>query len=166
MLVSLVGFAMMSGGRSNSQGESTQLSDIPFQQMTDQTSGQVFWGARLNGEDIIFLNIDQYKDREDLKTLAEQIGQQSTVRLSLDESFSSSTALFYIEKALRGRGISYTKEKNLSCDSDGSNILFLTSDAENKDEQQGCMVFYAKEGEADSEAEGLSYYLVSLAPQK
>lgn len=44
MLVSLVGFAMMSGGRSNSQGESTQLSDIPFQQMTDQTSGQVFGG--------------------------------------------------------------------------------------------------------------------------
>ena len=152
MVFSTLGFALMSGGGSTSSSDGSLPSEVVFQQFENE--GQVFWGAIKNNEQFIFMSIDGF-DADLVSTgLANKIKSQTSVELYIDDEFTSSDALYLIEKALRGLKIKYNRTNDLKCES--NTLVFMTNSSIEGD----CIKFISNNDDAYLKAETLTYHLV------
>lgn len=151
MVFSIIGFAMMSGGKSGGiAGGSSQPDEMPLRKI--EQDGQIFWAAIKNGELFVFDDIDQYMYNPTQEELANLIKQQKSVSLYVEDNFSTE-AEFLIEKALRGLKIQYTQ---IFVFDNEPNTLLLTNNVS----KTGAFIFAYVNEDAISKAEELVYYLV------
>ena len=154
MLLSVVGFALITGGGYGQNSNSQSQTDISFQQFTDPGTGQVFWGAIINREQFIFLDIEGFDDFTNMKILGDELMSKEVVNVYIDTNFTSSDAIYNIEKVLNAYKIPNSRVSQLNCN---ANTIVLTN--ENKYEGD-CMIFEAPKGEESRFSEVLLYHIV------
>lgn len=153
MVLSIVGFAMMSGNYGSKGGSSTSLpSNLDLQEFNQ--NGEVFWGAIRNNEQFVFMNIEGYDSNLVMAGLARRIKSQSSVNVYVDLGFESSDSLYVVEKALRGLKIDSHRVSESECN---SNTLVFTNNASFEGD---CMKFISSNAEAYANADVLVYHLV------
>jgi hypothetical protein len=157
MVLSVAGFALMTGGGQggNSGGPNGNPSEIPFQQFTDPSSGQIFWGAIKNSEQFIFLDIEGFEDFTNLRELSNVIKSKNAINIYVDSNFTSSDTIYNLEKALNAFEIPNSRVNELSCE---PSTLILTNEA--NDINGECMVFVAPKGEETRYSEALLYHML------
>lgn len=152
MLLSIIGFAMMSSDGTVSNDPNTVPKELDFRQV--EQNGQVFWVAIKNHEVFIFETIEGYDARVDLNGLAETIKSKKNINIYVDNGFESSDAIFMIDKVFTGLQISSQKVNQRTCD---ENTLVLTH---NKSFEGNCMKFISNNGEEYKDVNILVYHLV------
>jgi len=151
MVMSIAGFAMISGGGYSSSGSSNNLpSDLDLQQF-DQ-DGQIFWGAIRNNEQFIFMDIDIPEADTKALDIANQIKSKNMIKISND-NFDASSQLI-LEKALTGLKIPYSISNETICD---ENTLLLTY---NLNTTGDCIQLVANETSAYQTSNDVVYHLI------
>ena len=150
MLLSVAGFALMSGGGGAASGEVPD--EFPLQQI--EYEGQVFWYAIRNSEQFIFESIDGFEEDLVMKGLASKIKSQDVVEIYVDDNFTNSDSLFLVEKALRGIKIPFGRVDEFKCES--NTLVFSDNESLSGD----CMKFIASNEDAYEKANMLVYHLV------
>lgn len=159
MLFSIAGFALVSsGGGIFTSGSSSQSvrGDVPLgQHFQDSTTGQLYWGAVIGGEQFIFYNgINGYEENYEMMNLAEEIKSQEMISVYVDDGFFSDDSIFVITKALNALGIPNVRISNPDC---SPNVLFMTN---NLSMEGNCMIFMAEEGAEFFMADPLVFHLI------
>ena len=155
MVLSLAGFALISGGGSFGGSSDNLPSNVDFQQFTDQATGQEFWGAIKNSEQFIFMNIDGYDENVEMMNLANSVRGYQSISIFVDSGFESSDALFLFEKSLRGLNIVSMRSMESNCNAGTFVFTHNLSAFEGE-----CMVFDVPKGEEYIFSEILTYHLV------
>lgn len=154
MVLSVVGFAMMSGGGSGTNSDGVP-SEIPFQQFKDPNSGIIFWGAVRNSEQFIFENIDGFESKLEEKNLADKIKEQESINIYIDKGFDSSETILLFEKGLRGIKTPFNLVNQFECNS--NTIIFTNNE---KNEYKTCIVFLSSNEEAYNKTNYVLYHLI------
>lgn len=154
MIASIAGFAMMSAGP-NSQNNQNIPENLPIQKIED--NGNIYWVAIKNKEIFYFTNIDNYENNELEKNIAQQIKSKENLNIYVDESFTSSDAIYLIEKALNALKINHNRITTLDQTQCDSNTLILTT---NQTFTSNCLTYTTKPQEEYMQSEILIYHLV------
>jgi hypothetical protein len=149
MIFGTIGFSMSGSGTSSSDGTP---SEIPFQEF--EQDGVVFWGAIRNSEQFVFQTIEGYDGALVESGIANKLKQQEMVNIYVDDGFNESSAVFLIEKALRGIKINSYQITELDC---SSNTLVFTTNTSFSGE---CIKFISVDGEAYNKAQIITYHLI------
>lgn len=153
MVLSLAGFAMMSGG-GGSSSSSTSNADYSLSQR-QTTTGEMVWAAKLNGEQFVFFSIDGFEDDSEMASLADSLKTKSVVNVYVDSNFTFSDARFLLEKSLNALKIPYQSLSEEICD---ENTIILITSFRN---ESSCMQFVAiSQDEASYKAQSLSYHMI------
>ena len=155
MILSMGGFALMSGGGFGSGSNDNLPSNVDFQKFNDQTTGQEFWGAIKNSEQFIFMTIDGYDNNTVMANLADEVKSYQSITIFEDTDFESPDALFLFEKSLRGLSIPTQRIVDVNCN---AGTIIFTHNVSNYDGD--CMIFDVPEGEEHIYSEILTYHLI------
>ncbi len=152
MVLSIAGFALMSGGNISSSSSS---SNLPLGQNFQDADGNLYYGAVKNGEQFIFLNgIDGYDENTQMSQLSQKILSHPIIDVYIDPAFTSDDSIYIIEKALSANLIYSQRIQNTSCEAE--TLIFTYNNTYSGD----CMVFVAIPGEEYTQAEALLYHLI------
>lgn len=154
MVASVVAFALSGAPSGGSVQNADQ--DFPFgQNFQNPETGELYWGARINGESFIFFNIDGYDQALIEAGLAKKIGEQTSIKIYVDEGYTSTESVFLVEKGLTGLGIGFEEIETMGvCE---SNVLVFT---QNVSYSGDCMKFISNEDDAQLVADKVLYHLI------
>ena len=81
--------------------------NVPFGQIFQNSqTGELIYGAVLNGETFIFQNISGFETREDLREISNSIKNENSISIYVSNS-SESSSIFLVEKTLKSLDKNY-----------------------------------------------------------
>jgi hypothetical protein len=156
MVLSMVGFVVMSGG--NPQGQQNgEISDFPLTENAFRdTAGNSYWGAVKNSEQFVFADVEGYEQRTDLIEIAEKLKNQRVVELYIDDNITDSNAKFMIEQKISDAfEISFAQTEDMSCDKE--NKLIITS---SNNISGNCMIIQTSDQFAEEDTQTLAFHML------
>ena len=154
MILSIVGFAMMSSGGASSSNTGEMPENLPMQIV--EYEGNTYYVSIKNSEQFVFTPDGVELFQSDLITagIANKISAAESLKIVSLGNFTSADADYLLEKVLRANKVPFEYVQDGSCDS--ASTLVLTNNIVEGD----CIQFISSNEEAYEKMTSVVYHLV------